>query len=42
MRSTAYLERYVLPGEDAYRALVDPVRLTEWSTSDETWMELFR
>ena len=27
--STAYLERYVLPGEDAYRALVDPVRLTD-------------
>ena len=39
---TAYLERYVLPGEDAYRALVAPERLTAWSTSDEAWMELFR
>jgi glutaconate CoA-transferase subunit A len=39
---TAYLERYVLAGEDAYRALVAPERLTAWSTSDEAWMELFR
>jgi glutaconate CoA-transferase subunit A len=39
---TAYLERYVLPGEDAYRALVAPERLSAWSTSDEAWMELFR
>jgi len=39
---TAYLERYVLPGEDAYRALVAPERLSTWSTSDEAWMELFR
>ena len=38
----AYVERYVLPGEDAYRALVAPERLTSWSTSDEAWMELFR
>jgi len=39
---TAYLERYVLPGEDAYCALVEPERLTAWSTSDVAWMELFR
>jgi glutaconate CoA-transferase, subunit A len=39
---SAYLERYVLPGEDAYRALVQPERLRSWSTSDESWMELFR
>lgn len=39
---SAYLERYVLPGEDAYLALVEPERLTAWSTSDEAWMELFR
>jgi glutaconate CoA-transferase subunit A len=39
---TAYLERYVLPGEDDYRALVAPERLSAWSTSDEAWMELFR
>jgi glutaconate CoA-transferase subunit A len=38
----AYVQRYVLPGEDAYRALVAPDRLTSWSTSDEAWMELFR
>jgi glutaconate CoA-transferase subunit A len=39
---TAYLERYVQSGEDAYLSLVDPERLTTWSTSDEAWMELFR
>ncbi len=38
----AYLDRYVRSGEDAYRALVDADRLQAWSTSDETWQELFR
>ncbi len=38
----AYLDRYVRSGEDAYRALVDAERLQGWSTSDETWQELFR
>ncbi len=38
----AYLDTYVLPGEDAYRTRVEPNRLTKWSTSDEAWMELFR
>lgn len=38
----AYLDRYVRPGEDAYRALVAPERLTAWSTSDDAWKELFR
>ncbi|MGE0300266.1 CoA transferase subunit A [Pseudonocardia sp.] len=37
-----YLERYVLPGEDAYRAAVAPDRLTGWAESDEAWQELFR
>ena len=38
----AYLDRYVHVGEDAYRDLVDPQRLTAWSASDEEWKELFR
>jgi glutaconate CoA-transferase subunit A len=38
----AYLDTYVRPGEEAYLALVRPERLTGWSDSDETWMELFR
>lgn len=38
----AYLDRYVRPGEDAYRDLVAPHRLTGWSASDESWKELFR
>jgi glutaconate CoA-transferase subunit A len=38
----AYLDRYVRPGEDAYRALVDASRLASWSDSDEQWQELFR
>jgi glutaconate CoA-transferase subunit A len=39
---TAYLERYVLPGEEGYLELVRPERLTAWSESDEAWMELYR
>ena len=38
----AYLERYVHPGEDAYRAEIDTARITSWSESDEAWQELFR
>ena len=38
----AYLERYVHPGEDAYRAQVEPERLTSWSESPAAWKELFR
>jgi glutaconate CoA-transferase subunit A len=39
---STYLERYVLPGEVAYRDRVAPERLTSWSVSDEAWMGLFR
>jgi len=38
----AYLDRYVAPGEDTYRALVGPDRLTSWSGSTSQWQELFR
>ncbi len=38
----AYLDRYVRPGEDAYRRLVHADRLTTWSESDDAWKELFR
>ncbi|MGQ0573579.1 MAG: CoA transferase subunit A [Pseudonocardia sp.] len=38
----AYIDRYVLPGEDAYGAAVDRERLTRWSESDEAWQGLFR
>jgi len=38
----AYLDRYVRPGEDAYRRLVAPHRLTAWAASDRAWQELFR
>jgi glutaconate CoA-transferase, subunit A len=38
----AYLDRYVAPGEDAYRGAVDVERITSWSDSDEAWMEVFR
>ncbi len=38
----AYLDRYVRPGEDAYRGLLDRERLTSWTASDEQWRELFR
>ena len=38
----AYLDRYVRPGEDAYRDAVAPDRLTRWSASDDAWKELFR
>jgi glutaconate CoA-transferase subunit A len=38
----AYLDRYVRPGEDAYRETVAPERLTRWSESDDAWKELFR
>jgi glutaconate CoA-transferase, subunit A len=37
----AYLERYVHPGEDAYRELVDPGRLTRWTESTAVWKGLF-
>lgn len=37
-----YLERYVAPGEDAYREMIDGDRLASWSRSDGAWMELFR
>lgn len=37
----AYLERYVHPGEDAYRAAVAPERLTAWSESQSAWRGLF-
>jgi glutaconate CoA-transferase, subunit A len=39
---TAYLDAYVHAGEDAYRAAVDPERLTRWSGSVADWQELFR
>jgi len=29
-------------GEDAYRAAIDPERLTRWSDSVADWQELFR
>jgi glutaconate CoA-transferase, subunit A len=38
----AYLDRYVRPGEDAYREAVAPGRLAAWAESDGAWMELFR
>jgi glutaconate CoA-transferase subunit A len=38
----AYLDRYVLAGEDAYRHDVDPERLVGWSISASDWQELFR
>lgn len=38
----AYVERYLLPGEAAYRAQIDTGRLTSWSESDDAWKELFR
>lgn len=38
----AYLERYVHPGEDAYRELVVPERLAGWTESTAAWKELFR
>ena len=38
----AYLDRYVRPGEDAYRETVAPQRLTTWSESEDAWKELFR
>ena len=38
----AYLERYVHPGEDAYRAQVAPERLAAWSDSPAAWQDLFR
>jgi glutaconate CoA-transferase subunit A len=38
----AYLDRYVHAGEDAYRAAVDPERLTRWTASVADWQELFR
>ena len=37
-----YLDRYVRPGEEAYRRAVHPERLTRWSASVEDWQELFR
>jgi glutaconate CoA-transferase, subunit A len=37
-----YLDRYVYPGEDAYRREVAPERLAGWSASVEDWQELFR
>ncbi|WP_300007098.1 CoA-transferase [Pseudonocardia sp.] len=39
---TAYLDRYVHTGEDAYRHDVDPERLVGWSISASDWQELFR
>ncbi len=39
---SGYLDRYVRPGEEAYRRAVQPQRLTAWSTSVEDWQELFR
>jgi hypothetical protein len=39
---TAYLDAYVHAGEDAYRAAVDPERLTRWSASVADWQELYR
>jgi glutaconate CoA-transferase subunit A len=39
---TAYLDTYVHVGEEAYRALVHPERLSGWSASDDAWMEMFR
>ncbi|HVN13462.1 MAG TPA: CoA-transferase [Kineosporiaceae bacterium] len=38
----AYLDRYVRPGEEAYRDLLDGGRLTSWTASEQQWMELFR
>jgi glutaconate CoA-transferase, subunit A len=38
----AYLDRYVRVGEDSYRALIDAERLRSWSTSEQSWQELFR
>lgn len=37
-----YLDRYVHPGEDAYRREVDAQRLAGWSASVQDWQELFR
>jgi glutaconate CoA-transferase subunit A len=37
----AYLERYVHPGEDAYREAVAPERLTTWSDGPAAWKGLF-
>ena len=39
---TGYLDAYVHAGEDAYRAAIDPARLTRWSASVADWQELFR
>ncbi|MBA3907633.1 MAG: CoA transferase subunit A, partial [Pseudonocardiales bacterium] len=39
---TAYVDRYVQPGEDAYRRAVDPGRLAGWSASVADWQDLFR
>lgn len=41
-RLAQYLDRYVDPGEDAYRAGIDTARLTSYTRSDEAWMELYR
>lgn len=38
----AYLDRYVHPGEEAYRREVDAQRPAGWSASVEDWQELFR
>lgn len=38
----AYLDEFVHPGEDAYRAAVAPERLRGWDVSTEAWQELFR
>jgi glutaconate CoA-transferase, subunit A len=39
---SGYIDRYVQPGEEAYRREVAPERLAGWSASVEDWQELFR
>lgn len=41
-RVDGYLDRYVRPGEDAYRREIDAERLRSWSGSVQAWKELFR
>jgi glutaconate CoA-transferase subunit A len=38
----AYLVRYVRPGEEAYRGMIDAARLTSWDASEDQWREAFR
>ncbi len=38
----AYLDRFVLPGEELYRKEIDVERLSGWSESSDAWKELFR